>query len=111
MNDFTFPTLTNPDIIAINQDKLGKQCTVFSKEKEVEILVKPLSDRSWAVAFFNRGNTTLHSIKFNTTVLGIRGSTTIKDVWHKKTVKVQNGSFEAEIPSHGCEVFIVKQRL
>ncbi len=111
MNDFTFSTLTNPDIIAINQDKLGKQCTVFSKEKEVEILVKPLSDRSWAVAFFNRGNTTLHSIKFNTTVLGIRGSTTIKDVWHKKTVKVQNGSFEAEIPSHGCEVFIVKQRL
>ena len=49
--------LTNKDVIAVDQDKLGIQCQRIKTNLLQDILVKPLSNNEVAVCFFNKGKT------------------------------------------------------
>ncbi len=52
-NKETVKTLTNKEVIAVNQDKLGIQALRFTNEDEFEIWVKPLDKDEWAMVFVN----------------------------------------------------------
>lgn len=54
MSKETINTLTNKDVIAINQDILGIQAFKHSVKDSVETWYKPLSNGDWAVCFLNR---------------------------------------------------------
>lgn len=58
MSDATRKTLTNKDMIAINQDKLGIQAMKWMDEGDLEIFVKPLENGEFAVMFLNRSDVT-----------------------------------------------------
>ncbi|XP_036295885.1 alpha-galactosidase A isoform X2 [Pipistrellus kuhlii] len=45
--------LQNKDVIAINQDPLGKQGYLLRKEDSIEVWERPLSNLAWAVAVVN----------------------------------------------------------
>ncbi|XP_034341571.1 alpha-galactosidase A isoform X2 [Arvicanthis niloticus] len=45
--------LQNKDVIAVNQDPLGKQGYCFRKENHFEVWERPLSNLAWAVAIRN----------------------------------------------------------
>lgn len=47
--------LTNKEVIAINQDKLGIQAWKMFAEGDVEIWMKPLANNEWAMLILNRG--------------------------------------------------------
>jgi len=47
--------LTNRDVIAIDQDKLGHEAFRYSADKEKEIWAKELSNKEWAVCILNTG--------------------------------------------------------
>jgi len=49
----TIEILTNKEVIAVNQDKLGIQAYCHSDEGDLEIWAKPLADGEWAFAFVN----------------------------------------------------------
>jgi len=49
----TIKTLTNKEVIAVNQDKLGIQGFRFSNENNIEIWIKPLDNDAWALTFVN----------------------------------------------------------
>ncbi|WP_416444328.1 glycoside hydrolase family 27 protein [Leeuwenhoekiella sp. A16] len=49
----TIKTLTNKEVIAVNQDKLGIQGLRFSNEGAFEMWVKPLANDAWAMVFVN----------------------------------------------------------
>ena len=49
----TIKTLTNKEVISVNQDVLGIQGFRFSNEFNVEIWIKPLSNNKWAFTFVN----------------------------------------------------------
>ncbi len=53
-NDEILKILTNKDLIAIDQDALGFQCVRHKTNIKVDVLVKPLSDGTTAVCFFNK---------------------------------------------------------
>ncbi|WP_281764993.1 glycoside hydrolase family 27 protein [Neptunitalea lumnitzerae] len=57
MSKETTKTLTNKEVIAINQDALGIPGLRFSNENKLEIWVKPLENDGWAVTFVNRNDT------------------------------------------------------
>ncbi|XP_003775073.1 alpha-galactosidase A [Sarcophilus harrisii] len=46
--------LQNKDVIAINQDPLGKQGYQLRKDEDFEVWQRPLSDLAWAVAVLNQ---------------------------------------------------------
>jgi alpha-galactosidase len=58
MNENTRKILTNKDIIAINQDKLGVQALKFIDEGDIEVWVKALANNEWAFMFLNRADST-----------------------------------------------------
>jgi len=56
MSDTTIKTLTNKDVIAVSQDKLGIEALRAIADSKVEIFVKPLANDEWAVMFLNRSD-------------------------------------------------------
>ncbi len=54
MTNETLAVLTNKELIAINQDKLGIQGFKFSEENELSVWAKPLENGAWAISFFNK---------------------------------------------------------
>ena len=56
MNDSTLKILLDPDLIAINQDVLGRQAERSIRSDHYDIWVKPLADGRKAVACFNRAS-------------------------------------------------------
>ncbi|NHZ81792.1 glycoside hydrolase family 27 protein [Massilia sp. CCM 8695] len=55
MPESTRKILTNKDVIAINQDKLGVQAWKFMSEGTLELWAKPLADNGRALMILNRG--------------------------------------------------------
>lgn len=115
MSKETLSILTNKEIIAINQDKLGIQAFRYSTEDGIETWVKPLSDGNWAITFLNRSGITKkinfdfkkHTIKdadFNLEANFEKQTFKIKDLWNNKEVGTTKKAFTAEIGSHDVVV-------
>ena len=56
LDDFTLNLLTNDEVIAVNQDILGKQATPVLIDGDIQVWVKELEDGTKAVGVFNLGN-------------------------------------------------------
>lgn len=101
--------LTNREVIAVNQDTLGRQASRVAKEGDVEIWSKPLKDGSRAVLVLNRGAIdTEASVPW--TLLGYPEhlSAGVRDLWAHKDLGKFTGKFSAKVPSHDVVVAIVK---
>ncbi|WP_441251729.1 NPCBM/NEW2 domain-containing protein [Kitasatospora sp. McL0602] len=97
----TLSILTNKDIIAVDQDALGRQGTVVPSASGTTVMTKPLADGSRAVTLTNESS---YATTVSTTVaaLGIGGakSYATKDLWSKKTGSVTD-KVSATVPGHG----------
>jgi len=99
MSKDTLDILTNREIIAVDQDSLGKQGTRKRQEGDVEVWVKPLSNGAQAAGLFNRGDREA-KITITAAELGIKGKMKIRNLWtHKNETK--GDQFSAMVPSHG----------
>lgn len=94
--------LTNGDVIAIDQDKAGKQGyrALAESAKQTEIWVKELSNGEWAVCALNTGTTaadlTIHWNRLWT----IHGKFNVHDVWAKKAVGDTSKPYTTHVESH-----------
>jgi alpha-galactosidase len=52
----TVKTLTNKEVISVNQDKLGIQGLRYTNNENIEVWVKPLANDEWAVSLINMNN-------------------------------------------------------
>jgi alpha-galactosidase len=100
MSDTTRSILLNKEVIAIDQDPLGKQASPV-KNGKFETWVKPLKDGSVAVGVVN-----LDSAAVSTTVkasdLPLKGAVrSARDLWTHADVKFANGEYTATVPAHG----------
>jgi alpha-galactosidase len=92
--------LTNKEVIAIDQDPLGKQGHRVWAVGPVEVWVKPLQDGSKAVAIFNKGEPQPPvTVKFSD--LGVGSSMEVRDLWAGKDLGKFDNSFTTEVPVHG----------
>jgi alpha-galactosidase len=101
--------LTNREVIAVNQDGLGRQASRVSKGGGVEIWAKTLKDGSRAVLVLNRGaSETEASVPW--TVLGYPEhlSASVRDLWVHKDLGKFTGKFSVKVPSHDVVVLTVK---
>ncbi|HKI68417.1 MAG TPA: hypothetical protein VKA67_02425, partial [Verrucomicrobiae bacterium] len=98
---WTTAILTNPEVLAVNQDSLGKQARrMFGPPIPAETWVKPLADGSFAVGFFNRSDQPV-KVDFPWRRLGFLSSPKVRDLWLRKDLGRQT-NFIAELPAHGC---------
>jgi alpha-galactosidase len=96
----TASILTNREVIAIDQDPLGKQGDRVSEVGPVEIWAKPLSGGDKAVALFNRNDTAL-PITVKLSDVGFAKGAKARDIWQAKDLGKIEGSYTANVPRHG----------
>ena len=75
--------LLNPEIIAINQDVLGKAAERKVMNDNYQIFVRPLADGSHAVALLNTSEKPL-TLTADFASLGFAGKYTVRDVCDKE---------------------------
>ena len=99
--------LTNREVIAVNQDKEGKQGKQVWQSGEQEIWTKPLSDGATAVAVFNRGKDEAKvSVKWAD--LGIVKKKAARDLWLSRDVDARGLEYSTTVPGHGVVMLRVK---
>ncbi len=100
MTAATKSILLNKEVIAIDQDSLGKQASPV-KNGDFETWVKPLADGSVAVGVVNMG-ASAQQATIHTADLNLRGRVKhARDLWSHADVKFSGDSYSASVPSHG----------
>ncbi len=109
VNEDTFTILKNTDVIAIDQDALGKQATIVSQAGGRHILSKPLANGDRAVALFNEMGST-QTISTTAAAIGLGGSASydLKDLWTKSN-RTTTGAISASVPAHATVLYRVSR--
>jgi alpha-galactosidase len=101
--------LLNKEVIAIDQDSLGKQASPV-KHGDLETWIKPLSNGEVAVGVINLGTNPAQG-EVSADELSLKGSVkSARDVWTHKDVAFKNGLYTETIPSHGVMLLTVSAR-
>jgi alpha-galactosidase len=107
MTPETLAILTNPEVIALDQDPLGIQGHRVAQEGQLEVWVKLLADGSKAVGLFNRGESVM-PVTAHFRDVGVGDMASVRDLWEKRDLGVFKSSFRAEVPRHGVVLIKVK---
>ena len=106
---WTTALLTSPEVLAVDQDALGRQARRMTSDGEIaEMWVKELADGSRAVGFFNRTNQPV-TVNYPWQRLGLAALPVVRDLWLRQDLEPA-AVFTARIPSHGCVLLKVRQR-
>jgi alpha-galactosidase len=100
LDPFTFNLLANDEVLAVNQDALGRQASRKTRDGETEVWAKDLSDGSKAVGLFNRGEGAAE-VTVHWSDLGLSGQRQVRDLWRQKDAGQFADSFTATVPRHG----------
>ena len=93
--------LTNSEVIAVNQDKLGREGRRIRKDGDLEVWAKPLGDGSRALILFNRGATEADAgVSWEEIAYPNHLSVKVRDLWSHKDVGSFTGKYSAKVPSH-----------
>jgi alpha-galactosidase len=109
MTPETKEILTNREVIAIDQDPLGRQGRRVRRDGELEVYARELADGGRAVILFNRG-TTEKQITARWEDIGYPKTTsaTVRDLWQHKNLGKLTGEFSAMVASHGVVMVTIK---
>jgi alpha-galactosidase len=105
----TLAIVANAEVIAIDQDSLGRQARPVVRQADKEIWVKPLADGSLAVGLFNRSTASVQwSVPWSH--LGLTAPpASVRDLWKHADLQPASDAIAAEIPAHGVALFRVGQ--
>jgi len=116
LDPFLLNVLCNHEVIAVNQDVLGRQAKIIRNDSTGMVMVREMKDGSKVVGFFNypgdkknpvdyfawnESEYGTRKIKITGTELGIKGTFRARNLWTQKELGSFDKSFEAEVPYHG----------
>ncbi len=105
IDEWTINLLGNREVLAVNQDILGKAAGRITTDGWLDVWARPLADGTKAVGLFNRGpEAATISAKFAD--LGLSGSQPVRDLWFQKDLGSVRDAFTTTVPRHG--VVLVK---
>jgi alpha-galactosidase len=104
----TFSTYLNGDVIAVDQDPLGKQARRIATGNGLDVLAKPLQDGDVAVVLLNENSTT-KTISTTAAAAGLpaAGSYRLTNLWSKE-LTASTGAISANVPSHSTVIYRVR---
>ena len=107
-DDFTLNLLSNDEVLAVDQDELGKGALCIINHGDLRVYEKDLADGGRAVGFFNLGMKPLELSFDEFAPLGLNGKQTVRDLWRQKnvaTVDAAKDSLPLTIPAHGVVLY------
>jgi alpha-galactosidase len=102
----TISLLANDEILAVNQDPLGRQGVRVAGNHLFQCIAKPLEDGSLAVGRFNLGESD-STLTVAWDDLQISGSHSVRDLLANADNGTHADSFSADVPAHGAKLIRV----
>uniref|UniRef100_A0A5B7C7T9 Alpha-galactosidase n=2 Tax=Davidia involucrata TaxID=16924 RepID=A0A5B7C7T9_DAVIN len=108
MDNVAYELLSNKEVIAVNQDKLGVQGKKVKKDGNLEIWAGPLSNKRVALVLWNRG-VSKANITAYWSYIGLKPTTVVKarDLWAHSTQMSLKGQLSAAVDSHDCKMYVL----
>ena len=106
LDDFTLNLLTNDEVIAVDQDPLGKQAHQALKTDSYQVWMKDLEDGSMAMGIFNLSDKD-DVIRFYWNNLGLGENFTVRDLWRQKDLGFFKSMFATRVAAHGVTLIRV----
>jgi alpha-galactosidase len=108
MDAATREILLNREVIAVDQDPLGKAAARAAKTGDAEVWVRPLAGGAHAVAVFNRGAAeTEVAVKWAD--LKLAGPLRVRDLWAHTDRGPQAAGYAARVPAHGVVMLRIQR--
>jgi alpha-galactosidase len=101
LDPFTTGLLGNDEVLAVDQDPLGKQAGRKAKDGALEVWARPLADGTIAVGLFNRGGVPAE-VTVRWADLGLTGEQPTRDLWRQKDLGAFTDSFKTTVARHGA---------
>ncbi|XP_057759652.1 alpha-galactosidase-like [Arachis stenosperma] len=100
--------LSNSEVIAVNQDKLGVQGKKVKSNNGLEVWAGPLSGNKVAVILWNRSSSKA-KVTASWSDLGLKSATSVhaRDLWEHSTTSSVSGEISAELDSHVCKMYVL----
>ena len=99
MNEATATILTNPEILAIDQDALGEQAKPVYKMGGIRVYLKHLRNGSLAVAVLNTGSTE-KKFDLKSSLLSLKDTPMAHDVWKHADIGMLKDKLPLTIEPH-----------
>jgi alpha-galactosidase len=110
LDAYSLETLTNEELLAVNQDPAGHIATKVRDDGDLEVFARELDDGSYAVLLLNRGAATAN-ITFSprADLQAPMDSYSVRDLWQHRDMGAYEIPFTAEVQSHEARVFRIRQ--
>ena len=108
MSPTTLALLTNPEVVAVDQDPAGIQGYRVAQEGPLEVWVKPLADGSKAVGLFNRSHSDATVTAYFRDI-GVGDSVIVRDLWARRDLGTFENNFSQIVPRHGVVLTRIKR--
>lgn len=100
LDNFTLNLLTNPEVLALDQDILGKAGHRVSEKDSIQVWIKELADGSKAIAVFNT-SLTYRPVNVSWASLGLKGAQAVRDVWRERDLGIMADGYKTLVAPHG----------
>jgi alpha-galactosidase len=118
LSEFELRLFGNEEVIAVNQDRLGKPAIRLGEGRSQllgvgepthhwRIWARPLADASYAVGLFNLADTA-DEASFDLKLLGLSGSAAVRNLWERCDLGRMQGRLSIAVPAHGAQLVRVK---
>ncbi|MDP1623419.1 MAG: putative Ig domain-containing protein [Bacteroidales bacterium] len=108
LDAFTMNLLANDEVLAVNQDPLGKQALRVRKTDDYEVWARDLGDGSKAVGLFNNTEKLLY-IPVEMHDLQLDGKWSMRDLWTQSELGKVRTHFEMKTRPHGARMVKLSQ--
>jgi alpha-galactosidase len=101
LDDFTLALLTNPEVLAVNQDPLGRQAARIDVEERQEVWARLLADGTYAVGLFNRSRWPA-PVFVDWRDLQLAGPQPVRNLWLRTDEGVFEDGYSSTVQGHGA---------
>eukprot|EP00456_Euglypha_rotunda_P064975 TRINITY_DN55530_c0_g1_i3.p1 TRINITY_DN55530_c0_g1~~TRINITY_DN55530_c0_g1_i3.p1 ORF type:complete len:182 (+),score=15.29 TRINITY_DN55530_c0_g1_i3:116-661(+) len=114
MDSWSLSLVTNPEILAVNQDKECIQASLARLSGSVETWIKPISDGSFAVVLLNKGTSQEQTTVFISDEWHTGGGdfypaelsrVSVRDLYQRKDIGQYSETFTATIAAQDASIF------
>lgn len=103
LSDFTYSLLSNREVIAISQDRLGLVARRVRHTDSESVWVRQLEGGDWAIALLNRYPKSKR-ISFDLSEAGIEGTYEVRDCWKQEDEGRVSGELSYEVLPHAVKL-------
>ena len=104
LDPFTFSLLTNDEVLALDQDALGRSARRVATSGPIDVFGKDLEDGGAAIGFFNRG-AAVHTMNARLDRIGVGGRQRVRDLWRQQDLPEAVNEMTVTVEPHGVMLF------